>query len=331
VGDGFEEKALGWIEEHPNAKLIVIDILEKVRPKRTRTGSVYAEDYAALSPIQQLAQDRNIAILVIHHSNKTKPEDFRDTASGSTGLLAACDTFWSLARLAGAADAVLNIIGRDVDSPALALQFRDGFWTVIGTAEEAQQSKASREVLDALTQAGKPLTPKEIASTLAIPVGTVRVRLKRMLDRGEVHTYGDGRYIPALSPPNSERERSGGEPVTPVTSVTPVTIVQNEQALQERYRGITGGGITLVQLFTPDGSIVYKGDMGVVTGVTPTVRDNGVSSLVETPDCLPPPCAHPETRTERMEDGSTLVRCLTCRYRHVTPPERRSWNRHYRG
>jgi hypothetical protein len=136
VGDGFEAKMTGWLEDHPQARLIVIDILEKVRPKRSHTGSVYAEDYAALSPIQQIAQDRNVAILVIHHSNKTKPEDFRDSASGSMGLLAACDTFWSLARLAGAADAVLNIIGRDVDSPALALQFQDGFWTVIGTARK---------------------------------------------------------------------------------------------------------------------------------------------------------------------------------------------------
>ena len=44
------------------------------------------------------------------------------------------------------------------------------------------------------------------------------------------------------------------------------------------------------------------------------------------PDCLPPPCTHPETRTECMEDGSTLVRCLTCRriVQVTTAPERRS-------
>jgi hypothetical protein len=45
-------------------------------------------------------------------------------------------------------------------------------------------------------------------------------------------------------------------------------------------------------------------------------------------DCLPssngtaPPCPHPETRTETMEDGSTLIRCTTCRYRQVLSPER---------
>ena len=42
-------------------------------------------------------------------------------------------------------------------------------------------------------------------------------------------------------------------------------------------------------------------------------------------DCLPPPCAHPETRTETMDDGSTLARCLTpaCRYSRATSPEKR--------
>jgi hypothetical protein len=262
VGDGFEAKVIGWIEEHVNAKLIIVDILEKVRPKRTRSGSVYGEDYAALSPIQQIAQDHNIAILVIHHSNKTRPEDFRDTASGSTGLLAACDTFWSLSRLAGAADAVLNIIGRDVDSPALALQFHDGFWTVLGTAEEAQQSKASREVLDALTTAGKPLTPKELASTLALPVGTIYVRLKRMLERGEVHTYGDSRYIPALSPPPPKHERetdteSGAEGVR---GVRDVRLEQSERALQ--------GGVRLADVPTTEKTEAYSHGSAGITGLT---------------------------------------------------------------
>ena len=35
-----------------------------------------------------------------------------------------------------------------------------------------------------------------------------------------------------------------------------------------------------------------------------------------------PDCAHPETTTERMADGSTLIRCLTCRHLQVTPFER---------
>jgi hypothetical protein len=63
-------------------------------------------------------------------------------------------------------------------------------------------------------------------------------------------------------------------------------------------------------------------DVGVDARVS-SCGDGNLSPLVSTPDCLPPPCAHPETRTETMLDGSTLIRCLTCRYLHVTPAERK--------
>jgi len=93
IGAGGEEALTAWLDEHPDARLVVIDILEKVRPRRTHNGSVYADDYLAIAPLQRIAQERNIAILIVHHSNKTRPEDFRDTASGSMGLIGACDTF----------------------------------------------------------------------------------------------------------------------------------------------------------------------------------------------------------------------------------------------
>ncbi len=204
IGDGFEERLMTWLDEHPEARLVVIDILEKVRPKRQRAGSVYADDYAAIAPLQRLAQEHNIAVMVIHHSNKTKPDDFRDTASGSMGLIGACDTFWSLQRIAGAPDAALHIIGRDVEAQELAMRFDAGFWTVLGDAEAYRVSKASKAVLEALQTVGKPQAPKQLADTLGTPEGTMRKHLKRMLERGEVLNIGDGRYIPrAPLPPTS--------------------------------------------------------------------------------------------------------------------------------
>jgi hypothetical protein len=40
IGEGFEAALIAWLDEHPRARLVVIDILEKVRPKRTRNGSI---------------------------------------------------------------------------------------------------------------------------------------------------------------------------------------------------------------------------------------------------------------------------------------------------
>jgi hypothetical protein len=136
----------------------------------------------------------------------------------------------------------LSITGRDVHEQELAMQFQDGFWTVLGDAEEYRLSKESREVLAALSEAGKPLTPKQLATRLSIPVGTIRVRLKRMIERGEVLNHGDGyipRTIPSLSPESGDKEDvTPVMDVTRVTGVTGVILVQEGPELQVGTGGV---------------------------------------------------------------------------------------------
>jgi hypothetical protein len=190
LGEGLEEALIDWLDTHSEAKLIVINILEKVQPRRSRNGSVYQDDYLALAPLQRLAQERGIAIVIVHHANKGKAEDFRDGISGAMSLAGAADTLWILQRLAGEADAALRITGRDVETLDLALQFRDGFWTALGDAEAYRLTKESKAVVEALQSVGKPMTPKQLAQFLGIAEATIRQRLVRMAERGEVLNLG---------------------------------------------------------------------------------------------------------------------------------------------
>jgi RecA-family ATPase len=194
VGQGLEEQLTGWLDTHPNARLIAIDILEKIRPPRQRGGSVYADDYAALQSLQRLAQDRNVAIIVVHHTNKAKYEDFRDAASGSMGLTGVCDTLWGLARVVGQTEAVLKMTGRDIDEQEVALHFERGFWAWAGDVEDLRRSPETIAVLDALRQAGGMAHVKDLARTLKLAENALRVRLCRMHQRGEVQALGEGRY-----------------------------------------------------------------------------------------------------------------------------------------
>jgi RecA-family ATPase len=41
LGEGLEEDLIAWIEATPDARLIVLDILEKVRPARKHNGNGY--------------------------------------------------------------------------------------------------------------------------------------------------------------------------------------------------------------------------------------------------------------------------------------------------
>jgi hypothetical protein len=194
IGDGLEEELTSWIDRHQDARLIIIDILEKVRPQPSRNGNIYSDGYGATAPLTRIAQERNIALMVVHHSNKTRPEDIRDSVSGPASLLGGADTFWGLRRGVGTIDATLSITGRDVPEQELALQFQAGFWTVLGGAEEYRLSQGRKEVLEYLTHVEEPQTPKQIALALAKPEPSMRVRLQRMADQKQVLNYG-GRYV----------------------------------------------------------------------------------------------------------------------------------------
>jgi hypothetical protein len=203
----------------------VIDILEKVRPPRTRNGSVYADDYAAVAPLQRLAQDRGIALVIVHHTHKAKVDDFRDTPSGSISLLGAVDTLWSLRRVAGESDAVLQITGRDlVEMPELAMEFKHGFWTARGDAATTVLNPAHQAILDTLRTTGYPMTPTQLATVLDVNGNTMKVHLMRLTERGLVWKDGQGHYAPRIMVP----ERTEGvTPCNPVPPVPPSPVVED--------------------------------------------------------------------------------------------------------
>ena len=90
VGHGLEEELHRWIDEHPGAKLIVIDILEKVRPPRTRNGSVYQDDYAAVAPCN--GSPRTEALPSSLCTIRTKPRP--TTSALRPAALSRCSEAW---------------------------------------------------------------------------------------------------------------------------------------------------------------------------------------------------------------------------------------------
>ena len=45
LGEGLKEEIVDWITTTPDARLLIIDILEKIRPPRKPHGNNYAQDY----------------------------------------------------------------------------------------------------------------------------------------------------------------------------------------------------------------------------------------------------------------------------------------------
>lgn len=182
-----------WLDRRPNAKLAVFDTWQYVKPPRNPARNMYDEDVDALAPVKRVADERDIAILMILHLKKGKEDDVFDEISGSTGITGTADTIMHLARQRGQADAVLTITSRVMPEAELALQFDNGIWTLMGNADEYRHSLEKTAVLGAIRSRG-PMTPAQMAAELDQPRDTIKKRMARMANEGLLLARGGGKY-----------------------------------------------------------------------------------------------------------------------------------------
>ena len=84
--EGGVEAVEGWLRSRPDARLVVIDTLAKIRPRQRRGANAYQEDYEALEALLPLAARHNVAVLVVHHLRKMAASDPLDEVNSSIGL-----------------------------------------------------------------------------------------------------------------------------------------------------------------------------------------------------------------------------------------------------
>src|SRR5215207_1341084 len=197
MDEGGAEALERWLEAHPDTRLVVVGILKRVRPRTSPNRSVYEPDYEALEAMQRLGAEFEVSILVVHHLRKLGAADPLDEISGSTGLSGGADGVLVLKRDRGRADAYLHVTGREIEEEAeLALRWDADLasWTLVGDAEEYRISKERQEIVRVLTEAGEPMTPKEVAELLGKPPNNVKYLMWRMSKDGQLATVGKGRY-----------------------------------------------------------------------------------------------------------------------------------------
>lgn len=190
---GGVEDLAEWIDGAHEPRLIVLDTLAGVKPIRTTTG--YTEDYASLEALHRLANDRGVAIVVLHHTRKMEAEDPLDSVSGTLGLAGCADTVAVLTR--SSKGPTLYLRGRDVEEAEHAMSFsvETCRWTILGDAGEVRRSEERSRILDAIAAAAEPIGPTDIAAATGMKPGNVRHLLSKMAGAGEVKTEGRGRYV----------------------------------------------------------------------------------------------------------------------------------------
>lgn len=190
-----------WIVEANKPRLIVIDVLNKVRASQGKSEAPYQYDYRSVTPPKALADEFELAIVVIHHTRKADAGDRLEKVSGTNGLTGAADTTIILDR--DGEGTVLAGRGRDIAEFQTAVEFQkhNCRWRVLGDAAEVRKSDERKAILDALNGETEPLGPSAIANVSGMGCANVRYLLHVMAKAGEVQKVGRGKYLhPDLSP-----------------------------------------------------------------------------------------------------------------------------------
>jgi RecA-family ATPase len=195
IDDGGLDDLETWIAARPNARLVVIDVLAKVKGRPDSARGVYDQDYATIGPFHALARKYGIAIVLVHHTNKGAAADPVLRISGTMGLSGAADTTLVLSREARDVHGTLDVRGRDVPEREIALQFdrETGCVIQLGAADDFRKSEERRKIIRTLIDGG-PMRPTEIAQAVGKKPGTIRSTLSRMKQDGEITAFADGTY-----------------------------------------------------------------------------------------------------------------------------------------
>ena len=190
LDEGGLDDFRAWIASVAAPRLIVIDTLAAIRPRRQNLG--YREDYECLAELQRLAGDRGVAVVVLHHLRKMAADDPLDTVSGTLGLTGSADTILVLARKGGGA--TLHGRGRDIEEIESAMEFNPETcrWRILGPADEVRRSEQRQAILDAIGD--DQLSVPEIAAATSMPRGNVDRLLHSMRQDGEVERPERGVY-----------------------------------------------------------------------------------------------------------------------------------------
>ncbi len=208
-----------WLNEHPDARLVVIDVFAMIKGAATST-SAYTADYAAVTRIKKIADEYGVAVLLVHHVRKQASDDFLTEVSGTNGIAGAADAILVLKRTRGTADGALHITGRDVDEAEHALTFEaeSGRWAMLpGEAVDHLVGETRARILD-FVRAHAGGTPKEIAAGTGLNHENVKKACRRMAEDGHLTNQGGGRYstvprVPRVPRPGQSRDQAVPEGV----------------------------------------------------------------------------------------------------------------------
>lgn len=185
-----------FLDDYPDTRMVVIDILQKFRPHGNSRRNAYEEDYDVIGKLQSFALDRGIALVTVHHMRKADADYELDEVSGSTATTGASDNSLILKRTVDGP--VLYRQGRDVIEGSFAVDFDapSCVWSLRGEAAEVHMSSARQQIVEFLEGRNEGMGAKAIAAALGKNYSTTRGLLLKLMGDGVIIKVGTHYLIP---------------------------------------------------------------------------------------------------------------------------------------
>jgi hypothetical protein len=200
LSQGGIAKLESWVQSKAHPRLIVIDVLEKIRDHaNAKFKTAYTEDYEDLGLLKSLADKTGISIVVVDHKRKADANDILDTISGSVGKQGAPDGLLIIRKARKESIGSLYRTGKDYDEDdemAIKLDLDSGVgWSIIGNADDCRLTEQRKAIIELLESSNEPMSPKQITDNLEINGGYIRTTLRRMVEEETIKQFGRGQYI----------------------------------------------------------------------------------------------------------------------------------------
>jgi hypothetical protein len=216
---------------HRKPVLLIVDPL--FRLISVKDEKAYAEVYAQMGPLIDVARETGTHILCLHHSPKQAREDAVDAPLGSTALGGAVSTLFELHRNPNTGMRTIRStqrVGDDLPKMILHFDSHTGEVSLLGTRQEVDITNLKPFMLAALGQA--EMTEDEIFGGVQHgKTGSKRRALRELCAEGMVERSGLGRkgkpymYRNARSHvPRCVPESRNDNPISP-TCLTPEIVV----------------------------------------------------------------------------------------------------------
>jgi len=186
-----------FLKNNPQYKVIVIDTLQKMLGMNDLND--YAQTVDGLSALKAIADDLDLAIIVIHHNRKGGNEDgdHMESALGSTGINATADCTLTMRRKRGVNEATLSVTGRDVEDTSYTLEWDKDVcsWTVTGQGElTSSLSEAQQQIISLLESEERNWTKTEIVDAIGKSKSATGNLLAKMKDDNLIESPYYGQY-----------------------------------------------------------------------------------------------------------------------------------------